>query len=217
MNGQLDLVKTSSVVYLLPYTLRRYARIPSQWRKRRPRRHPFRSRRAGRAFLEWRGMKTMARLLPILLTLLSLPLAGHKSQAVSPTAGRWLSRRQHGRRAKRPVAASPLAFNNTAVGFFSLKSDTTGQLQYRDWMPARCLRTVADAEIPPPAALRFVKQHQWLAEYGRWSARPLQQHHWRSSTQPSVYNALFSNTVGLPNTAVGDSRRSLTTPLATPT
>jgi hypothetical protein len=33
VNGQLDLVKISSVVYLLPYTLRRYARIPGQFEK----------------------------------------------------------------------------------------------------------------------------------------------------------------------------------------
>ena len=33
MNGQLDLVKISSVVYLLPQTVRRFARIPGQFEK----------------------------------------------------------------------------------------------------------------------------------------------------------------------------------------
>ena len=53
-------------------------------------------------------MKTMARLLPILLTLLSLPLAGHKSQAVSPPPDGGYSG------------------NNTAEGQNALLSLTTG-------------------------------------------------------------------------------------------
>ena len=53
-------------------------------------------------------MKTMARLLSILLTLLSLSLAGHKSQAVSPP----------------PDGGYP--GNNTAEGQNALLSLTTG-------------------------------------------------------------------------------------------
>jgi hypothetical protein len=48
--------------------------------------------------------------------------AGRKS-----AAGRRLSRRQHGRRAKRPLSLTSGTYN-TAVGFSSLKSNTIGNL-----------------------------------------------------------------------------------------
>jgi hypothetical protein len=72
-------------------------------------------------------MKTMARLLPILLTLLSLPLAGHKSQAVSPPpdGGYPGNNTAEGQNA---LLSLTTGINNTAVGWFSLKSNTDGQL-----------------------------------------------------------------------------------------
>jgi hypothetical protein len=72
-------------------------------------------------------MKTMARLLPILLTLLSLPLAGHKSQAVvpPPDGGYPGNNTAEGQNA---LLSLTTGVNNTAVGWFSLKSNTDGQL-----------------------------------------------------------------------------------------
>jgi hypothetical protein len=72
-------------------------------------------------------MKTKARLLPILLTLLSLPLAGHKSQAVSPPpdGGYPGNNTAEGQNA---LLSLTTGVNNTAVGWFSLKSNTNGQL-----------------------------------------------------------------------------------------
>jgi hypothetical protein len=72
-------------------------------------------------------MKTKARLLPILLTLLSLPLAGHKSQAVSPPpdGGYPGNNTAEGQNA---LLSLTTGVNNTAVGWFSLKSNTDGQL-----------------------------------------------------------------------------------------
>jgi hypothetical protein len=72
-------------------------------------------------------MKTKARLLLILLTLLSLPLAGHKSQAVSPPpdGGYPGNNTAEGQNA---LLSLTTGINNTAVGWFSLKSNTYGQL-----------------------------------------------------------------------------------------
>jgi hypothetical protein len=72
-------------------------------------------------------MKTMARLLPILLTLLSLPLAGHKSKAVSPPpdGGYPGNNTAEGQNA---LLSLTTGVNDTAVGWFSLKSNTDGQL-----------------------------------------------------------------------------------------
>ena len=72
-------------------------------------------------------MKTMARLLPILLTLLSLPLAGHKSHAVNPPpdGGYPGNNTAEGQNA---LLSLTTGVNNTAVGWFSLKSDRNGQL-----------------------------------------------------------------------------------------
>jgi hypothetical protein len=68
-------------------------------------------------------MKTKARLLPILLALLSLPLAGHKSQAVSPPpdGGYPGNNTAEGQNALLSLATG---INNTAIGWFSLKSNT---------------------------------------------------------------------------------------------
>ena len=72
-------------------------------------------------------MKTKARLLPILLTLLSLPLAGHKAQALSPPpdGGYPGNNTAEGQNA---LLSLTTGVNNTAVGWFSLKSNTDGQL-----------------------------------------------------------------------------------------
>jgi len=72
-------------------------------------------------------MKTMARLLPILLILLSLPLAGHKSHAVNPPpdGGYPGNNTAEGQNA---LLSLTTGVNNTAVGWFSLKSDRNGQL-----------------------------------------------------------------------------------------
>jgi len=72
-------------------------------------------------------MKTMARLLPILLTLLSLPLAAHKSQALSPPpdGGYPGNNTAEGQNA---LLSLTTGVNNTAVGWFSLKSNRNGQL-----------------------------------------------------------------------------------------
>ena len=72
-------------------------------------------------------MKTKARLLPILLTLLSLPLTGHKAQAVSPPpdGGYPGNNTAEGQNA---LLSLTTGVNNTAVGWFSLKSNTDGQL-----------------------------------------------------------------------------------------
>ena len=71
-------------------------------------------------------MKTMARLFPILLTLLSLPLAGHKSQAVVPPldGGYPGNNTAEGQDA---LLSLTTGVNNTAVGWFSLKSNKNGQ------------------------------------------------------------------------------------------
>jgi len=72
-------------------------------------------------------MKTKARLLPILLTLLSLPLAGHKSQAVSPAPDGGYSGNNTAE-GQNALLSLTTGVNNTAVGWFSLKSNTNGQL-----------------------------------------------------------------------------------------
>ena len=109
MNGQLDLIKTSSVVSLLPYTLRRYARIPSQWKSRHsPASPPISiSTSRGRALLECRAMKTMARLLPILLTFALVCFAlVQNAQAVNPPPDGGYPGEKYGRRHARTFQPS---------------------------------------------------------------------------------------------------------------
>ena len=68
-------------------------------------------------------MKTTARLLPILLTLLSLPLAGHKSHAVNPPpdGGYPGENTAEGTRALFSLTTGEF---NTAVGWLALQSNT---------------------------------------------------------------------------------------------
>src|SRR4051812_49634779 len=72
-------------------------------------------------------MKMKARLLPILFTLLSLPLAGHKSQAVSPPPDGGYSGNNTAE-GQNALLSLTTGVNNTAVGWFSLKSNRRGQL-----------------------------------------------------------------------------------------
>src|SRR4051794_41387368 len=72
-------------------------------------------------------MKMKARLLPILFTLLSLPLAGHKSQSVSPPPDGGYSGNNTAE-GQNALLNLTTGVNNTAVGWFSLKSNRNGQL-----------------------------------------------------------------------------------------
>ena len=136
-------------------------------------------------------MKTMARLLPILLTLLSLPLAGHKSQAVSPPPdGAYPG----GNTAEGQNALLSLTngVNNTAVGWFSLKSNTDGQLNTAVGAGTLFSTVHANRNTAIGGAALF------------------------SDTDGSFNTAvgalaLFSNTFGNTNTAIGDSALFLNT------
>src|SRR6266446_5456901 len=94
----------------------------------RPRRHPFRSRRAGRALRECRAMKTMARSLPILITFSLVCFAlVQNAQAVNPPpdGGYPGGNTAEGKNALLNLTSG---IYNTALGIFSLESNTTGNL-----------------------------------------------------------------------------------------
>jgi hypothetical protein len=130
-------------------------------------------------------MKTNARLLPILLTLLSLPLAGHKSHAVvpPPDGGYPGNNTAEGQDALLSLTAG---VNNTAVGWFSLKSNRNGQLN-----------TAVGAGTLPSA----VRESRNTAIGG---AALFSDTEGSSNTAVGAL-ALWSNTTGDFNTALGDS------------
>ena len=146
-------------------------------------------------------MKTMARLLPILLTLLSLPLAGHKSQAVSPPpdGGYPGNNTAEGQNA---LLSLTTGVNNTAVGWFSLKSNRNGQLNTA--VGAGTLFSMVHASRNTAvggAALFSDTNGEGNTAVGALAL-------WSNTTGDLNTaigdNALFSNTVGFQNTAVGD-------------
>jgi len=145
-------------------------------------------------------MKTNARLLPILLTLLSLPLAGHESQAVSPPpdGGYPGNNTAEGQNA---LLSLTTGVNNTAVGWFSLKSNRNGQLNTA--VGAGTLFTMGHASRNTAvggAALFSDTSGEGNTAVGALAL-------WSNTTGDLNTaigdNALFSNTVGFQNTAVG--------------
>jgi hypothetical protein len=145
-------------------------------------------------------MKTMARLLPILLASLSLPLAGHKSQAVSPPpdGGYPGNNTAEGQDA---LLSLTTGVNNTAVGWFSLKSNRNGQLNTA--VGAGTLFTMGHASRNTAvggAALFSDTNGEDNTAVGALAL-------WSNTTGDLNTaigdNSLFSNTVGFQNTAVG--------------
>jgi hypothetical protein len=146
-------------------------------------------------------MKTMARLLPILLTLLSLPLAGHKSQAVSPPpdGGYPGNNTAEGQNA---LLSLTIGVNNTAVGWFSLKSNRNGQLN-----TAVGAGTLFNAV--GPSRNTAIGGAALFSDTNGFSNTAVGALALWSNTIGAANtgigdNALFSNTVGSENTAVGD-------------
>jgi len=136
-------------------------------------------------------MKTKARLLPILLTLLSLPLAGHKSQAVSPPPDGGYSGNNTAE-GQNALLSLTTGVNNTAVGWFSLKSNTDGQLNTAVGAGTLFSTVHASRNTAIGGAALF------------------------SDTDGSFNTAvgalaLWSNTFGNTNTAIGDSALFLNT------
>ena len=71
-------------------------------------------------------MKTMARLLPILLTFALVCFAlVQNAQAVNPPPDGGYPGGNTAEGHRRPFKSRPRVFNNTAIGFFSLKNDHT--------------------------------------------------------------------------------------------
>src|SRR4051812_49029458 len=90
----------------------------------RLRRHPFRSRRVGRPLRDCRAMKTMARLLPILLTFALVCFAlVQNAQAVNPPpdGGYPGENTAEGTRALFSLTTGEF---NTALGWLALQSNT---------------------------------------------------------------------------------------------
>jgi hypothetical protein len=145
-------------------------------------------------------MKTMARLLPILLTLLSLPLAGHKSQAVSPPpdGGYPGNNTAEGQDALLNLTTG---VNNTAVGWFSLKSNRNGQLNTAVGAGTLFSMVHASRNTAVGGAALFSdtngEDNTAVGALALWSNTT-------GDLNTAIGdNALFSNTVGFQNTAVG--------------
>jgi hypothetical protein len=144
-------------------------------------------------------MKTMARLLPILLTLLSLPLAGHKSQAVSPPpdGGYPGNNTAEGQNA---LLSLTTGVNNTAVGWFSLKSNTNGQLNTAVGAATLfSVRASRNTAIGGAALFSDIngESNTAVGALALWSNTT-------GDLNTAIGdNALFGNTVGFQNTAVG--------------
>jgi hypothetical protein len=145
-------------------------------------------------------MKTMARLLPILLTLLSLPLAGHKSQAVSPPpdGGYPGNNTAEGQDA---LLSLTTGVNNTAVGWFSLKSNRNGQ--FNTAVGAGTLVSMGHASRNTAVGGAALFSDTSGEDNTAVGALAL----WSNTTGDLNTaigdNALLSNTVGFQNTAVG--------------
>ena len=133
---------------------------------------------------------------PSRLALLFIPLVfacfalSPRAQAVSPAPDGGYPGGNTAEGTKRPFSLTTGGFN-TAVGFFSLRSNTTGQLQYG--------HRRGDAPC----------QHR-RRKYGHWRGSAFKQHHRRRNTANGAF-ALFSNTTGGSNTAIGDSALSSNT------
>jgi len=145
-------------------------------------------------------MKTMARLLPILLTLLSLPLAGHKSQAVSPPPDGGYSGNNTAE-GQNALLSLTTGVNNTAVGWFSLKSNRNGQLN-----TAVGAGTLVNAVGPSRnTAIGGAALFSNTAGGQNTAVGALALFHNTNADLNTAIgdSALVSNTVGFQNTAVG--------------
>jgi hypothetical protein len=145
-------------------------------------------------------MKTMARLLPILLTLLSLPLAGHKSQAVSPPPDGGYSGNNTAE-GQNALLSLTTGVNNTAVGWFSLKSNRNGQLNTAVGAGTLFSMVHASRNTAVGGAALFSdtngESNTAVGALALWSNTT-------GDLNTAIGdNALFSNTVGFQNTAVG--------------
>jgi len=145
-------------------------------------------------------MKTKARLLPILLTLLSLPLAGHKSRAVSPPpdGGYPGNNTAEGQNA---LLSLTTGVNNTAVGWFSLKSNRNGQLNTAVGAGTLFSMVHASRNTAVGGAALFSdtngEDNTAVGALALWSNTT-------GNLNTAIGdNALVSNTVGFQNTAVG--------------
>jgi len=145
-------------------------------------------------------MKTMARLLPILLTLLSLPLAGHKSQAVSPPPDGGYSGNNTAE-GQNALLSLTTGVNNTAVGWFSIKSNRNGQLNTAVGAGTLFSMVHASRNTAVGGAALFSdingEDNTAVGALALWSNTT-------GNLNTAIGdNALFSNTVGFQNTAVG--------------
>jgi len=145
-------------------------------------------------------MKTMARLLPILLTLLSLPLAAHKSQALSPPpdGGYPGNNTAEGQNA---LLSLTTGVNNTAVGWFSIKSNRNGQLNTAVGAGTLFSMVHASRNTAVGGAALFSdingEDNTAVGALALWSNTT-------GNLNTAIGdNALVSNTVGFQNTAVG--------------
>jgi hypothetical protein len=180
----------------------------------RPRRHPFRSRRAGRALRECRAMKTMARLLLILLTFALVCLASlQNAQAVSPAPDGGYSGNNTAE-GQDALLHLTTGLHNTAVGFLSLKSDRNWPATTRRLDPARCVRTGQKPKYRH-RDVRIVSDNNGGPEYSQWGPRTPQQHQWHFNTAVGVLR--FLATPSASKTLPSATRRSIATPLATTT
>ena len=150
----------------------------------------------------------MARLLPILLTLLSLPLAGHKSQAVSPPpdGGYPGNNTAEGQNA---LLSLTTGVNNTAVGWFSLKSNSTGQLNTAVGAGTLFSMVHASRNTAVGGAALFSdingEDNTAVGALALWSNTT-------GNLNTAIGdNALVSNTVGFQNTAIGGLALSINT------
>src|SRR3954466_1517491 len=146
-------------------------------------------------------MKMKARLLPILLTLLSLPLAGHKSQAVSPPPDGGYSGNNTAE-GQNALLSLTTGVNNTAVGWFSLKSNRRGQLNTAVGA-GTLFSAVGSRNTAIGGAALFSnfngENNTAVGALALWSNTT-------GSLNTAIGdNGLFSNTVGFGNTALGDS------------
>jgi trimeric autotransporter adhesin len=144
-------------------------------------------------------MKTMARLLPILLALLSLPLAGHKSQAVvpPPDGGYPGENTAEGTRALFSLTTGEF---NTAVGWLALQSNR--QAWYNTAVGAGALFSNRGTErnTATGAGALFNNIGENNTANGAFA---LYNNSWGSGNTAIGSNTLYSNTTGYGNAAIG--------------
>ena len=153
-------------------------------------------------------MKTKARLLPILLTLLSLPLAGHNAQAVSPPPDGGYSGNNTAE-GQNALLSLTTGINNTAVGWFSLKSNSTGQLNTA--VGAGTLFSMANASRNTAVGGAALFSDTNGSSNTAVGALALWSNTTGALNTAIGDNALFLNTVGFQNTAVGGLALSINT------